>query len=559
MNYVTPFRDVTKLILQHEADPSSDIHNLSQKCKAASREIKAQDKVLSKIASHPSDHVPPREIADKLVRSYLQTYESIYRIMHIPSFEREYDTYWVNPRMSSQALVTKLLLVMAIGTVFQPRQEAALLRSSALQWIYVAQTWVSTPFDKYRLTIEGLQIQCLLILARLTHDVDGDLLRLSAGSLLQASMQIGLHIDAELHVFKAISAQDIQLRRKIWATILEIVVQTSIDSGGVPLIRHTDFDCKPPLNVDDDDDAESHQKSAAFISSVGSQDEFTQSSLQIMLTKSLPLRLEIAAFVNDFRVDSRTYDKTMKFSERLLQTCTSDSTSFQAYRNSSRSPTDFQIYKVELLTHQYLFALHFPYAAKAKSDHTFYYSRKICLDTARLFLPDSSRMSDHSYTHLRLWGGGIFRAVPLQAAGFIAGELVYQVETSTTYLSKERDLLNTGKELRRYVEDYIELAITRIRLGHTNVKPYVMMTALLAHIDALKDGSAPEETITLSIKSGLSTCYEVLRELLNDSPREIDTSEGDVRSSSGVNFNSAIWLSGSFTVSKPVLSSPFVS
>uniref|UniRef100_A0A093XVN9 Putative transporter MCH4 n=1 Tax=Talaromyces marneffei PM1 TaxID=1077442 RepID=A0A093XVN9_TALMA len=243
------------------------------------------------IAPHPRDHVPPREMADKLVQSYMQTFGSIYRVLHIPKSLEEYELYWSNPETSSQAhVVAKLLLVMAIGTVFQPRQEAFVLRSSALQWIYVAQTWITTPFDKCRLTIEVIQLQCLLIFARLVHDVDGDLLRLSAASLLQTAMQIGLHIDAEINDFPNISPQEIQLRRNLWAMVLEIVVQMSVDSGGIPLIRASDYDFKSPVNMDD----------MVFKNNM---DEFVSF---IQRPDSLLTRLQIAAFVNDFRYYSTT-------------------------------------------------------------------------------------------------------------------------------------------------------------------------------------------------------------------------------------------------------------
>jgi hypothetical protein len=509
MNYVTPFQAIQRLVVQYETDPDSELYDLTNKCKIASRDIKVQEKIFSSIASHPSDYVPPRETADKLLQSYLQTFDPIYRIMHVPRFQREYELYWTNPRMSSHGMVTSLLLMMAIGTLFQPRQEATVLRSSALQWIYVAQTWVSTPFDKYRLTIEGLQIQCLLILAKLTYDVDGDFLRASSGSLLSTAMQIGLHIDPELYGFENLSAEDIQLRRKLWATVLELVVQTSVDSGATPLIRASDFDCKAPLNVDD---VNLDQDTAHILSTVQPPHEFTQSSLQIMLTSSLLLRLEIVAFVNDFRIDSNKYDKALGLAKRLTEKCTSNSAAFRAFKESSRFPTDFQIFMIELLTHQYLFALHYPYAIKAKSDPAFYYSRKVCLDTARLFL----QIPDDAYAHLQLWGGGIFRATPLQAAGFIGEEMLYQLETDTTFFSREKRLLNGQNELRKHIEYYLEMAFDRLKVGPTNIRPYVMMSALLAQVDATSDKLPVEEKVLAKIRNDLASCYEVLRGRLQE-------------------------------------------
>lgn len=62
--------------------------------------------------------MPPREVADKLIGNYLRTFESTYRILHVPTFEAEYAQYWENPATTGTGVVIKLLLVMAIGTSF---------------------------------------------------------------------------------------------------------------------------------------------------------------------------------------------------------------------------------------------------------------------------------------------------------------------------------------------------------------------------------------------------------------------------------------------------------
>jgi hypothetical protein len=49
--------------------------------------------------------------------------------------------------------------------------------------------------EKNRLSISGLQVQCLLILARHTLSVGGDLIWIAMGSLVRSAMQMGLHHD----------------------------------------------------------------------------------------------------------------------------------------------------------------------------------------------------------------------------------------------------------------------------------------------------------------------------------------------------------------------------
>ncbi|EXJ84173.1 hypothetical protein A1O3_04840 [Capronia epimyces CBS 606.96] len=499
---------IFELCYQQDADSISEIHHLHQKCKTAGRAIKADEKILPQVAPDLSDYIPGREVADKLVHSYLETFECIYPVLHVPSFLSEYEGYWLDPKIASNTLVTKLLLVMAIGTIFQPQAEVATLRPSALQWIYVAQTWLSTPFDKQCLTVEGMQIQCLLLLARLAYDVDGDMLWLSAGYLVRAAMHIGLHIDAESYTFQKPCPQDIQHRRKLWATVLEIVVQTSMDSGGLPMISANDYDCKPPLNADD-----MEQKDLdGFLSTVKPHDQFTQSSLQIMLVRSLPLRLEIAAFVNNFRPESGTYDKAIQLSEKLLKECSANSALLQTFKKSSSGPTDFQVNLVELMTHQFLLALHWPYALKAKSYRTFYYSRKVCLDSALLLSSNSSQTQGDAYTHLRIWGGGLFRAVPLTTTSLIAEELFDQIETDAASFSKNATLLDRRNGLCKYIQDYVQFALVRIRHGQPDVKGHMVFSAVLAKAEALLSGNPVEESILAALQKSLTICYEVLRE-----------------------------------------------
>ena len=186
---------------------------------------------------------------------------------------------------------------------------------------------------------------------------------------------------------------------------------------------------------------------------------------------------------------------------------------------------------IEMLTHQYLFALHLPFATKAKTDHKYYYSRKLCLEIARLFLPRDSQMNDYAYTNLRLWGGGLFRAAPLQAAAFIADEMRYQIESETNSLfTREKLLLDVEKDLRGYVEEYIESAIDRMKVGHTNFRPYVMMSALMAHIDASIAGQSVEKKILETIKECLVIAHELLRSYLPGSPLEDEPLDTEIQS-----------------------------
>lgn len=68
-------------------------------------------------------------------------------------------------------------MVLSIGASLYPESDSK-LRSSVHQWIYAAQSWFSSPFEKSRLNLSGLQVFCLLLIARQVSAVESDLVSL---------------------------------------------------------------------------------------------------------------------------------------------------------------------------------------------------------------------------------------------------------------------------------------------------------------------------------------------------------------------------------------------
>src|SRR3954454_14782746 len=89
--------------------------------------------------------MPIRPEADQLLCYYLRTHKSIHRILHIPSFQKEYEQYWVSPQTTPTVSLIKILLVMAIGTCFYPGPDFDAHRTQAIQWAYIAQSWLASP------------------------------------------------------------------------------------------------------------------------------------------------------------------------------------------------------------------------------------------------------------------------------------------------------------------------------------------------------------------------------------------------------------------------------
>lgn len=127
---------------------------------------------------------------------YVSRFESAFRILHIPTFRRRFEQYWTNPTGTPEVAQMQLELVIAIGTSLQSKaMKQGEVYTAAIQSLYAAQQWLSGPIEKDRLSIDALQLQCLLIVARQTLSFGSDLIWVAVGTLVRTAMQMGLHRD----------------------------------------------------------------------------------------------------------------------------------------------------------------------------------------------------------------------------------------------------------------------------------------------------------------------------------------------------------------------------
>jgi hypothetical protein len=373
------------------------------------------------------DQVPPREMADQLVDLYFRTYESVYRILHIPSFRKEYVDFWNYPESTSTIFVVKLLLVMAIGACFCQGEREEDIRSSARQWVISSQSWASALFDKEQLNLSIIQVNCLLLLARQTNSVGVDLIWIPTGNLLRIAFSMGFHRDPKhfpkLPLFVA------EMRRRIWATVLEMTVQNSIDLGMPPLISSNDFDTEPPSNIDDEDISES----TTVMPNQRPNHVFTQTSIQISLCKSLRTRLGIVHFVNSFHLEP-SYDEVLHLGQEINKACNDASRLTQSYSAYLPRPTAFQTSLLDIHIRRFALEVHRPFFLISQTDPRYYFSRKVRLENA-LKIFSHSGVEDmptghgsqcrNDYESLKTVGGGLFKTIFFHAITIVIVEYVY--------------------------------------------------------------------------------------------------------------------------------------
>lgn len=511
----------------HLLEEKSNTYPLLLKCKSLAKVIKA--KRNPSWPTIPTRELPEREVCDKLIDCYLKTTENIHRILHLPSFKRDYEELWEPGSFPDIAFVVHLKLVLALGTICYDEEFS--LRSSAIRWVYEAQTWISEPEFKARLGIQFMQTHILLLLAREAVGVAGDSVWVSAGDLVRRAMHMGLHRDPRHLPKRSLFAT--QMHRRLWNTILEILLKMSLSSGGPPLISPDDFDTEPPGNFDDE-----------LLMTEGvekPETEYTSMSIALALRKTLLARLAVTSFLNDL-TSCGTYERTLELDAELrsaykiLVHTLRGFKSKQATGEAAFGPSDLDFRFVDIIMQRHISALHTPYFIPALRQTKYALSRKFAIEaTLKIWaaaFPSSAIMSHrHSQgsspssatsplssgigngdllTRLSYNGPGFHRNASMQASLLITAELDTQLreEEGLVPLPLRADLVSVVREAQ-------DCSLRCIKSGETNVKGYLVACVITSHMEALMRGVDPSEIPPLFRKAAeeaMELCVKILEE-----------------------------------------------
>ncbi|RDW76125.1 hypothetical protein BP5796_06946 [Coleophoma crateriformis] len=477
---------------------------LLQQCKATMRAIKSEFKANLFHLPSPRDYIPPRQLCDELVQLYLRTFETTYRILHVPTFMKAYRSFWEDSETADTHFVIKLLLVIAVGAVWYQGDSPLVSRPSTVSWISAARTWLQAPFEKVQLSFDSIQLQCLLALARQANDIGADTFWASASNILTMALNMGLHRDPGM--FPGVSVFEAEMRRRVWATVLEFAVQSNPYAGMPLLLSSEDYDCKPPANLDDCD----FDETTTTLPESKPTGVFTQTSWQLALLGSISVRINVARLVNKIH-SQPTYDEVINLHEALTEAYHAIPSFFRPQNlepqyTSSNQPTSFQIYMLDHLTRRYLIHLHYLYAARAGRFPQFYLSRKVCLDSsvALLSYPPIATMlpkSSEDFARLRTIGGGMFKEDFFHASILICSELQMQASEEYSYMSNElkRPLLDA-------LDRFLGHVAQRLAMGKDSAKGHFFLSIIIAHLR----GRNVQEAAKMSSKMCLAAWDEKL-------------------------------------------------
>lgn len=477
------------------------------KCKELAREIKKQRPYRRSLPTGIHRSFPERQVMNDLVQQYFASFESCYRIIHRPSFQADYERYIDHLESAKSSFVVELLLIIsAAGPLHSHEDTRREMAEKSINWIYIAQTWLSAPFEKDRLTLKGIQIYCLLLLSRQVNRIGADLVWVSAGSLVRMAMQMGLHQDP--NYLGDMDFRQKEIRRRLWYTILEMNIQAALDSGMAPMITESDYNTMPPSGIEDAD-----LDSAVTEDRENTASNSTRRPLQCVLANSFSLRLRATRVINSLQ-EEPSYQSVLDLGNELASACRDAAVEISHVPSEEHISlgNQFAYSFCSHLLNRFLLCLHFKYAMQATRNPLYEHSHKVCLEVA---LDLISLLDDELYSRLLVNGSGMFRDIITRGALMIYLELHKSHESDISILAKRRNrarqepLLKDAHRVVRYAKD-------RMCQGETNVKGYLFLKIATAQAEAVFDGLPEEQAMENAAIESLDDCESILGSMSRD-------------------------------------------
>ena len=352
--------------------------------------------------------LPDREVTDQLVNIYMENFEITYRLLHVPSFWYEYNTFWFSPQEGNPVFIVLLLLMLAAtncltgGAPTLFRGDSSLKRETSLMWIRHCDQWLRSQSQKHTI-LATFQLHCLLFIAKQVNGIKRKQNWTSAGLLIRTLMSAGLHRDLDLlnlqsqKSSKKVSVFCREMRRRIWATACELELQAALGRGMPTMLRDIIEDCGTPVNLEDED----FDQSSENLPESKPISQFTISSYHCLARSSLPLRIELACLINGSH-PAIPYEQILVYDQRLLQ-------HLNAIPQWSQTGLVSRIL-LQLQIHEILLFMHRPYLRGEAWEPEYGYSVMAHLKSAASILDLHQKMQGVENSFLALFRSDLFGA-----------------------------------------------------------------------------------------------------------------------------------------------------
>jgi hypothetical protein len=226
------------------------------------------------------------------------------------------------------------------------------------------------------------QVMCLRVLAASANSLKVKQAKLFAEALLEYFKAAGMHRDPSLLEGRC-SNFDKEMRRRLWATVMELELQSSLDRGTPSSLSSTPFDCKPPQNINDEDLV----VGAVHCPVPKPSEEYTSTSYLHIASKSISFRINLCSLINDTR-SNLGYEQVLRYEQQIND----ELDAIPKWAEGEKKHVDQASALLDLQLRQYLIMLHAPFARRSHSSQN-RYSRMVCFETSKFILDLHSKLT----------------------------------------------------------------------------------------------------------------------------------------------------------------------
>ncbi|PQK13190.1 hypothetical protein BB8028_0004g01210 [Beauveria bassiana] len=349
--------------------------------------------------------LPPRQACKKLVSAYFETFGSVLCILDTTVFTSEFERFWeaidasrVPSTDHEEAFAHKLLVVIALGSVTCPSSPAAASaeaerarqtsrRNHAIMCVQHTRQWLAQKTARgIRADLDVAQILCLLALARQTQlhtdpwprrpSMDGTVILTGDHDLARLGMQMGLHREPRTGSMATPAKEaETELRRRLWATMLELSLHQYLDAELPPPLGSDSYDCATPSSNGVEEEPRSYFVPDSL--------RVPASTVLAALSRTQRLRLRVLEHLYASGA-SKDIQERQRLAIELSQ-------AFNAQVNSllsppSTQPTSFQLWLLNVLVRPFILALGVPLSGESRNRFADYYLRRLRLENAAAML-----------------------------------------------------------------------------------------------------------------------------------------------------------------------------
>ena len=188
-----------------------------------------------------------------------------------------------------------------------------------------------------------------------------------------------------------------EMRRRLWATIVELEFQASVDRGMASSLTTMHVNCRRPLNINDDSFGHDSRQLPPPIPS----SEYTATSFLHISSNSLSLRTSLCSLINDPRSNLQ-YEDVLRYEQKIMQALEE----IPCWPENGLHASIL----LDLQLRQFLLMLHTPFAARRTKSSQYRYSRIICFETSAHILDQHSKLTSSGNFALCLSREDVFRA-----------------------------------------------------------------------------------------------------------------------------------------------------